>query len=78
MSHCLSQHSVSLTVGVNTFAGAEHGSLDERPSMFDAPSNLDTDQWVEACVKLGGTYAVFTAKHEEGLMNWPSKATNVS
>eukprot|EP01045_Picozoa_sp_COSAG04_P016197 COSAG04_NODE_1334_length_7181_cov_3.337334_3_plen_692_part_00 len=63
--------------GVNTFAGAEHGSLDERPSMFDAPSNLDTDQWVEACVQLGGTYAVFTAKHEEGLMNWPSKATNV-
>ena len=21
-------------------------------------------QWVEACVKLGGTYGVFTAKHE--------------
>ena len=61
--------------GVNTFAGAEHGSLREVPSMFDAPIDLDTDQWAEACVQLGGSYAVFTAKHEEGLMNWPSKSS---
>ena len=23
---------------------------------------------------MGGTYAVFTAKHEEGMLNWPSDA----
>eukprot|EP01046_Picozoa_sp_COSAG06_P010937 COSAG06_NODE_612_length_13800_cov_14.100650_4_plen_236_part_00 len=62
--------------GINTFAGAEHGSLDEVPSMFDAPADLDTDQWARSCAALGGTYAVFTAKHEEGLMNWPSNASN--
>ena len=28
---------------------------------------------VEACVKLGGTYSVFTAKHEEGMMYWPAQ-----
>ena len=64
--------------GINTFTGQEHGSGDSRqpPSKFGAPASLDTDQWVQACVALGGTYAVFTAKHEEGMMNWPSNATN--
>jgi hypothetical protein len=32
--------------------------------MFTAPADLDTDQWVESCVAMGGTYGVFTAKHE--------------
>ena len=27
---------------------------------------------------MGGTYGVFTAKHEEGMMNWPSRSTNYS
>ena len=56
--------------GINTFTGQEHGSGDAKqpPSKFTAPADLDTDQWVETCVKLGGTYGVFTAKHEEGMM----------
>ena len=63
--------------GINTFTGQEHGTGDSRQptSAFAAPTDLDTDQWIEACVAYGGTYAVFTAKHEEGMLNWPSKAT---
>ena len=66
--------------GINTFTGQEHGTGDGRQqaSMFTAPVDLDTDQWVQACVALGGTYGVFTAKHEEGMMNWPSTSTNYS
>jgi alpha-L-fucosidase len=66
--------------GINTFTGQEHGSGDAKqpPQKFDAPASLDTDQWVQTCAALGGTYAVFTAKHEEGMMNWPSNATNYS
>ena len=66
--------------GINTFTGQEHGTGDDKqpPSKFNPPVDLDTDQWVESCVAMGGSYAVFTAKHEEGMMNWPSKSTNYS
>lgn len=66
--------------GINTFTGQEHGTGDAKqsPALFTAPVDLDTDQWVQSCVSLGGTYAVFTAKHEEGMMNWPSESTNYS
>jgi len=67
--------------GINTFTAQEHGTGDattQPPSKFDAPADLDTDQWVRTCVAYGGTYGVFTAKHEEGMMNWPSTSTNYS
>ena len=50
--------------GINTFTGQEHGTGDEKqpPSKFTAPVDLSTDQWLQACVAMGGTYAVFTAK----------------
>ena len=50
--------------GINTFTGQEHGTGDNKqpPSKFNAPAGLSTDQWVEACAAMGGTYAVFTAK----------------
>lgn len=31
---------------------------------------------MQSCVALGGTYAVFTSKHEDGMMNFPTNATN--
>ena len=63
--------------GMNTFAGTSTFSMERyAPSHFTAPADLSTDQWLEACVALGGKYAVFTAKHEDGFFNWPSNLTN--
>jgi alpha-L-fucosidase len=38
------------------------------------PEKLDTDQWMEAAKAMGAKYAVFTAKHGTGFMQWPSDA----
>ncbi len=42
------------------------------PMTFD-PSELDTDQWMEAARKLGAKYAVLTAKHGSGFTLWPTE-----
>ncbi len=36
------------------------------------PNKLDTDQWLEAAKAAGAKYALFTASHETGFMNWQS------
>jgi len=36
------------------------------------PTQLDTDQWVEAAKAAGAGYAVFTATHFNGFMQWQS------
>jgi len=36
------------------------------------PAKLDTDQWVRAAKKAGATYAVFTATHFGGFLQWQS------
>ncbi len=36
------------------------------------PSQLDTDQWLAAAKAAGAEYAIFTASHETGFMNWSS------
>lgn len=36
------------------------------------PSQLDTDQWLEAAKAAGARYAVFTATHFNGFMQWQS------
>ncbi len=38
------------------------------------PTKLDTDQWLEAARAMGAKYAVFTAKHGTGFMQWQSDA----
>lgn len=43
------------------------------PSVFD-PTELDTDQWLEAAVKAGVKYAVLVAKHGTGFALFPSQA----
>jgi alpha-L-fucosidase len=66
--------------GMNTFTGQEHGpgGSKQPASKFTAPVNTSTDQWVRTCKSLGGSYAVFTAKHEEGFMNFVTSATDYS
>jgi alpha-L-fucosidase len=41
------------------------------PRLYD-PQLLDTDQWLEAAVAAGAGYAVFTATHFNGFMQWQS------
>lgn len=43
------------------------------PKVFN-PTELDTDQWLEAAQKIGAKYAVLVAKHCSGFTLWPSKS----
>jgi alpha-L-fucosidase len=42
-------------------------------SVFN-PTELNTDQWIEAAKAAGATYAVLVAKHCSGFSLWPTKA----
>lgn len=46
-------------------------------SIFD-PSNLSTDQWVEAAVAMGAGEICLTAHHEGGFALWDTKFSNYS
>lgn len=48
-----------------------------RPSVFN-PTQLNTDQWLEAAQKLGAKYAVLVAKHCSGFSLWPTGAHEYS
>ena len=41
------------------------------PNLYN-PSKLNTDQWVEAAKACGARYAIFTATHFNGFMQWQS------
>jgi len=41
------------------------------PTVF-TPTELNTDQWLEAAQAAGAKYAIFTASHETGFTNWQS------
>ncbi len=45
------------------------GPLD--PNLYQ-PRKLDTDQWVEAAKSMGCRYAIFTATHFNGFLQWQS------
>jgi alpha-L-fucosidase len=47
------------------------------PAIFN-PTQLDTDQWIEAAKDLGAKYAVLVAKHCTGFSLWPTAAHNYS
>lgn len=53
--------------------GWSHRSYEEWPSVFD-PTQLDTDQWMEASQAVGAKYGVLTATHGTGFMLWQSDA----
>lgn len=46
-------------------------------SVFN-PTELNTDQWLEAASRLGAKYAVLVAKHCSGFSLWPTKAHEYS
>ncbi len=41
------------------------------PNLY-TPSKLDTDQWLEAAKQMGAGYAVLTATHHQGFLQWQS------
>ena len=41
------------------------------PNLFN-PTQLDTDQWLESAKQAGARYAVFTATHFNGFLQWQS------
>ncbi len=43
------------------------------PNLYQ-PARLDTDAWIETAKACGATYAVFTATHFNGFMQWQSDA----
>ena len=51
---------------------------DPIPAKEFAPSDLDTDQWLEAAQKMGAKYAVLVAKHCTGFSLWPTDAHDYS
>jgi len=48
----------------------------EKPKTYDPnlynPTQLDTDQWLESAKQAGAGYAVFTATHFNGFLQWQS------
>jgi len=57
--------------GMATFTGDMDGVVS--PDTFN-PTELDTDQWLEAAVAMGARYAVLVAKHSDGFLLWQSDA----
>jgi len=60
-----------LAIAAKRFAG--NNTVRERmdPAKYN-PAKLDTDQWLEAARAAGAKYAVFTATHFNGFMQWQS------
>lgn len=48
------------------------------PAAVFNPSQLDTDQWVDAAAQAGAKYAVLVAKHCSGFSLWPTQAHGYS
>jgi len=64
-------YSFDLAVAAGVFA--RNNTVRERldPGRYN-PAKLDTDQWLEAAKAAGAGYAVFTATHFNGFMQWQS------
>lgn len=68
---------------VDTWSDIEHncvpvGSSKCLPTSLFNPSNLSTDQWVEAAVAMGAGEICLTAHHEGGFCLWDTQYTNYS
>ncbi|HUV81854.1 MAG TPA: alpha-L-fucosidase [archaeon] len=56
---------------MSTFVNAEGADPDIDPDTF-APTDLDVDNWLDACVAAGVEVAYLTVKHHDGFMLWCS------
>ena len=66
-------YSFDLAIAAGRFA--PNNTVRERmdPKLYN-PTKLDTDQWLEAAKAAGAKYAVFTATHFNGFLQWQSEA----
>ncbi|HUT08868.1 MAG TPA: alpha-L-fucosidase [Thermoguttaceae bacterium] len=64
-------YSFDLAVASGVFAGNNTVRETLDPGRYN-PEKLDTDQWLEAAKAAGAQYAVFTATHFNGFMQWQS------
>ena len=67
---------------VDPFTSIEHNCVGTSPDCIPAsvfnPTNLSTDQWVEAAVSFGADEICLTAHHEGGFCLWDTKYSNYS
>jgi alpha-L-fucosidase len=68
---------VIIHFSTNTFLNREWGDGTASPSTFN-PTNVDTDQWMQAAKAGGAKYAVLVAKHHDGFALFPSHNTDYS
>ncbi|WP_436499488.1 alpha-L-fucosidase [Actinokineospora sp. HUAS TT18] len=57
--------------GPNTYSGRDTGLGTESPNIIQ-PTGLDTDQWVQTFKDAGFKKIIFTAKHHDGMLMYPS------
>lgn len=51
---------------------------EKMPAESFAPTDLNTDQWLESASKMGAKYAVLVANHSTGFSLWPTKENKYS
>jgi alpha-L-fucosidase len=61
--------------GPDTYTGLEIGTGMERPDIVD-PHHFDPDQWMRVLRAAGFKKVMFTTKHHDGFVLWPSRYTH--
>ena len=56
---------------MSTFLEVDNAPPDIDVDTF-APTDLDIDQWLDACVAAGMNFATLTTKHQDGFCLWPT------
>jgi len=66
-------YSFDLAIAAGDTTGNNAARKTWDPNLYQ-PGKLDTDRWIEAAKACGAGYAVFTATHFNGFMQWQSDA----
>lgn len=66
---------VMMHFNMGTFTDEEWASPNHDPQKFN-PTELDCNQWADACKAAGMKYAILTTKHHDGFCMWDSKYTD--